>query len=1672
MKFGTIVVNRIDNPFNPHSSKVTKTDIHGGTLVSYIDGYLLGAEVLVLVNGKLIPEDNFNTYIVKPNDNITYTYVISGGGGGGKQIASMVAMIALSIVAPMTASFIMGNGFTFGGLAALEGMAFAGGLAITAGIMVAGSLLINAVLGASPSSITSSNPELESTTYSWDGIQTSRDLNKPIPVLYGTHALGGTVINSRFYYNGSDDWIGTQIALCQGEIEPIQSSDIKINDNYYSNLITDSTLGNYQYRTGTFDQSIMTGYSDSSHNNGNASGVLVYNTWKTVESVSTNIDFFRLHIEFPSGLYKLNTSTGAKETKSVTLKAQYRVKGTSTWYDIYNYDSNGTLEWLYTYKELVSYSDYEGSYTSWENREFWSSSENAPIPTSTNEISGFTRTSTFRYNKQLPYAPSTILTFQSASSVPLKKYFEPVSYFTGEPLHLTPAQYEFRVMRLTPDDAVGDNYNVSTVHLRFIEEVNTTDINYGGVALLGIDLKATNQLSNSRPNFITLCTRKPLLLNNVYRDSTNPAWICLDILTNTQYGMGIALSDIDITEINRWAEFCDGGATTYFNINKSLANVNNTYVKNNLVLISKDNLNNKIVDNLLTLNRNTSSLSAIGAYIIGNVEYTFEMSIDNLVSAYNTYIHNDIDTPDGEYLVLVFNNNIKLGTSIGLNLYFKDSTVVYRPKLAFNGVFDTASDIWTSLQDVAQVGRGQIVLRGNKYSCIFDSIKTIKGLFNAANSKNVTVQYLSTADIATEIEIQYSDKAINYEMNSISVQDINAMASGIRSNKTTKQIKGIVSEQEALVAGKYLLASSKMLRRVITLDADIESITQTVGDLIAVQTDVTQYGIGGLVEKVLGSLVYLDNTVQLEKGKTYSIKFKNKLTDSIQEFTFVAADASFDFTFDELQYNYIGELTFDDFSLGISFENNSIIETNLIALNGIYDITVDDRYTFGLAGSDSILCTIRDISREGDLNRKITAIEYNESILDFNYDNDMIQRITANGKVKNEITNFKANDRLLKLDNGQVVASISFGWDSKVNSSYNIYLLEEGGFKHYLGNNIEGTRFEYANTVMTPEKQYTIYIEDMKDISIKTSLNYIITSFSTPPEDITNIIFTTNDNSIIVNVEYPNKPLDFAYYDVYVDNILDSRQISDKFVINGIKNKQSYSISIKPIDSIGKEGNIFNKTFTVTNLQIGTVSYTQDKEKININVLYTNGSFDFGYIKVISNNVTNTYYSNTFSIPADFLGELEFTYEIFDVLGNTNGVVYSKFIEVLMPVINNLSASIAGKELVLIWDMPSSGVPIDFFEVEYDGAIYKAKSTQYRLPVYWGGIKNFKVRAVSVLDTVSDNATIDVSIYTPTIGTLQAEVIDNNVLLRWEGIAGTLPIDNFMLYKGDDELNLTLIGEKKGTFTTIFENSAGVYTYWMCAIDSAGNYGVKKKISTAVSEPPDYVLNVDWNSTFTGTLTNGVTFNNELVLPVNTTETIEEHFLSRSWTSPNSQTQAGYLLWLEPFYNNAGTYVEVFDYGTILSSSLISCTIGKQILKGTPIFSITLSTSSDGINYTNYVNQTQVYATGFRYVKLSISVSGVDAALSIYNINVRLDSKTKTDTGIGTVSNATNGVDVYFNKPFVDINSIVVTPKGINPIIPIYDFVDAPNPTHFKVYLYDVNGNRITGSFSWSVSGY
>lgn len=462
---------------------------------------------------------------------------------------------------------------------------------------------------------------------------------------------------------------------------------------------------------------------------------------------------------------------------------------------------------------------------------------------------------------------------------------------------------------------------------------------------------------------------------------------------------------------------------------------------------------------------------------------------------------------------------------------------------------------------------------------------------------------------------------------------------------------------------------------------------------------------------------------------------------------------------------------------------------------------------------------------------------------------------------------------------------------------------------------------------------------------------------------------------------------------------------------------------------------------------------------------------------------------NSYRLKVTWAGSRQFRISAIDINGNQGP---SASATVTLPGIDAplVAVGFDGEQMLLSWTPPASSLPIDRYEV-YDTSISSATllatlyATVFRTKVLFSS-KTFLVRAIDSAGNAGTARSVPVSIAAPQVTSLTSEVIDNNVLFRWTSAAGSLPIRTYELRRGATYAGSTLIGLKDGGFTTVFEapQTQTTYTYWLTAIDTAGNFGPSSSVSVTVNQPPDYVLAAKYVSTFSGTKNNASLEDSRLVLPVNTTETWASHFTSRSWADPAAQIAAGYPVFIQPGATT-GYYEEVYDYGATLVAMKVTASYLLTTVAGTISSAVQITVALDS-GFTSNVQTfsgTQAYGINFRYVKVRVTVTATDdkGIAELTNLTVNLDTKLKSAIGsVSAVSTDSGGTIVYLTddktstgpKTFIDVESITVAAQGTTPLYAVYDFTDTYQPLSFKVLLFNSAGTRVSGTVSYSVRGY
>lgn len=344
-----------------------------------------------------------------------------------------------------------------------------------------------------------------SPTYTFGPIQTQALAGVPIPVVYGSHKVGGNVISQKVQIDDQGKSVlNTLLCLSEGPIASVAGIDTDtdgligddIPEGIQINGVEASQIPGVEVsiRLGTPTQLPIPGFSDLT--TGVPVGTIVNQNFPITYRTNGEVQALDVLITFVGGLYYQGKKLHSKSAP-ITIK----------------------------YQLLTA--------------------EGAPI-----NVNGWTSNS-FVVTKKL-LTPFTI----QKSYGPLSKGFYAIE-----------VSRDFIDDEAAA--AVGQPGHVSKFQLDSVNEILLDDsISYVNSALIAVKAVATENLNGGSPNFVTqidglFCyvwtsgTVDNPTFTNIF--TKNPAWCLLNLLTNVRYGGGevFTLSDIDLQSFKDWADFCD-----------------------------------------------------------------------------------------------------------------------------------------------------------------------------------------------------------------------------------------------------------------------------------------------------------------------------------------------------------------------------------------------------------------------------------------------------------------------------------------------------------------------------------------------------------------------------------------------------------------------------------------------------------------------------------------------------------------------------------------------------------------------------------------------------------------------------------------------------------------------------------------------------------------------------------------------------------------------------------------------------------------------------------------------------------------------------------------------------------------------------------------------------------
>ncbi|MCR9222925.1 MAG: phage tail protein [Hyphomonas sp.] len=774
----TIKVRLVRNPLDPTSFVEEELVYNGGySLLDYMDGIENPNAWTIGYNGLAIGHTLWNDFAPKPGEVISLVRAPEGGDGG-KQILRLVLVVALAVAAPY--------------LAGLAGLGAIGTAVLTAAIVVTGTLLINALIPPPKLDLPSSDFDAqESPSYGIDGPKNTSREGLPVPVVYGTHRVGGNIVDIHTVNANDKQYLYMRTALNDGEVQSI--SDIEINDQPIGNFTevqTRTRLGQETQLTNDwFDDAVRLVNR----------GVKLDTGWIT-HTTTSDVDRLRLDFVAPQGLVEFN-DRGDKVQKTVQFEIQFKPTSSSTWSALriqnspyyssipqfggnfagrlltrvhVNAAETAALNGLYYNQtsgieyRLVgapTWTPVTGQTTQAQGRQYptWGNSAGlgsivAPggihtydldLPAGDYEVQ--TTSGTLIETQTFFEQGTTVYTMNGNSTKAQRKTLESVT--------LPRDTYDIRVRRSSVEST--STQVIDTVYLSDVGEIDNSPVQMNGVASTSIRVRISDQI-NSRPTVTSLV--QGCLLQEYDRDgnptvlqwSANPAWIALDILTNPLRGAAMDLSRFDFDMWVEWAEYCTA-------------------------------------------------------------------------------------------------NNLE-----------------------FNAAFDYETNVWDAAQLVLRIGHAQLIRLGTKLSIAIDRADTPVMIFNDSNIVKDSVQttWLPMAERATEIQLSYADKTDGYKRKTIRLVDDTVSVNGERTRVSTYTELGITDHDQAAAEAEYQLRRNKLLQKSVTLEAPLEAIALTLGDVCELHTSAGDFAGGETGKTEAGSTtttIQLDRDIVIQSGQSYSL---------------------------------------------------------------------------------------------------------------------------------------------------------------------------------------------------------------------------------------------------------------------------------------------------------------------------------------------------------------------------------------------------------------------------------------------------------------------------------------------------------------------------------------------------------------------------------------------------------------------------------------------------------------------------------------------------------------------------------------------------------------------------------------------------------------------------------
>ena len=225
------------------------------------------------------------------------------------------------------------------------------------------------------------------------------------------------------------------------------------------------------------------------------------------------------------------------------------------------------------------------------------------------------------------------------------------------------------------------------------------------------------------------------------------------------------------------------------------------------------------------------------------------------------------DVLRAQYGAGVFDARIDIGQLINMNA-LSESRGDY-----LDAVFDSPQTLWDALGAVTRTIRSRPFVQSGVVHFIRDQLQTLPtALFTSRNivKGSFKITYVMPSEDSSDcVDVTYWDRVVWKE------RTIRCSLEGVTPTKPA-QVKafGITDRDHAWREGMYMAAKNRYCRKEITFETELEGHIPSLGDMIAIQSDIPEWGEGGEVVSLAGRILTLSEPITWTDGAQHYVMLR------------------------------------------------------------------------------------------------------------------------------------------------------------------------------------------------------------------------------------------------------------------------------------------------------------------------------------------------------------------------------------------------------------------------------------------------------------------------------------------------------------------------------------------------------------------------------------------------------------------------------------------------------------------------------------------------------------------------------------------------------------------------------------------------------------------------------